>query len=422
MAAETTTTLDGQFKRRYADRMEDLVPDHADFAEAIPFTAKPKLGASFEFPARVRRAQGYTFSAAGTMYQLNSAVPGLTTPARVTMSSYTMREQIAYDAAAAGIGNDDAFGDIFDVVVTDMINTMGLHREIAILYGQTDIGLVTGAGSSSTSKAYTLTNPTSAIGLWLQLEGAPVDVYDPTYANKRNSTGDLTVSAVALNADGQRVDITLTGAAADNNAVQAGDAIVPKGWVGGSMAGVDKVCTNTGSLFGINAGTYSLWKANMLSAGSAEMTMLMATRLASIQVQRSGLKGKRLKMFYSFPTWNDLNNNHAALRRFAQSTKSGLDLGAMDSITYYGPGVAIDISPSGIVKNGEAFLGEWNTVKRVGASDLSFTLPGSSPGEEKFFMQVPDYAGYELRGYWQQCIIPQRPAALSKMTGIINSI
>lgn len=422
MAAETITTLDGNFKRRYGDKLEDLVPDHSDFAQAIPFTARPKLGASFEFPVRLKRSQGATFAAAGTAYTLQAAVPGLTAPARVTMASYTMREQIAYDVATSATSSEEAFGDAFDEIVRDMINTMGLHREVAILYGQSHIGAVTAAGTSTATQAYTLTKASSAIGLWLQLDGFHCDVYDPTLATKRNTTGDMVISLVALNTDGQSVDFSLTGAAADNAAVVAGDVIVPVGWVAGSFSGVDKIVTNTGSLFGVSASTYNLWKSNTLSAGSAEATMLLLTRLASIQVQRSGRKGKVLKAFCSYPTWNDLNNNHAALRRFTSSQKAGVDLGSMDSIKYYGPGVGIDISPSGLVKNGEMFMGEWSTVKRVGATDLTFTLDGNSPESPKFFHHLQDTAAYEIRGYWQQCIIPTRPAALSKLTGIVNSI
>lgn len=418
---ETLTTLDGMFKRRFGDGLENLVPEWADFAEVIDFQKRPKLGDDFRFPVRVKRAQGFTFSSGGTAFSLNNAVPGQLAPASVTSTSYVMREQIAYDAAASATSSDDAFGDVFDEVVKDMMNSMGFHRELFILYGQSDLGRTAGAGSSAASVTFTLTTATSAIGMWLQLDGAPVDVYDPTLTTQRNTNGALVVSAPTLGSNGIDVSITLTGAAADNNAVQAGDAIVPRGWVAGSSNGLDKIMTNSGTLFGISASTYPLWRANTLSAGSAEATMLLLTRAAAIQVQRSGRKGKKLKAFCSFPTWSDLNNNHAALRRFANSTKSGLDLGAMDGITYYGPGVAIEVSPSALVKAGEMMMGEWDTVIRVGATDITFTLPGGSPDNPQFFRELENSAGYEIRGYWRQALIPKRPAALTKITGIVNS-
>ena len=111
-----------------------------------------------------------------------------------------------------------------------------------------------------------------------------------------------------------------------------------------------------------------------------------------------------------------------ALRRFAQSTKSGLDLGAMESITYYGPGVAIDLQPSALVWNSEIYMAEWDSIHRMGTSDITFTLPGSSPDNPKFFHEIAGKAGYEIRGYWRQFIVPKRPACLTQVTGIVNSV
>ncbi len=422
MSDETTSTLNGYFKTRWADRAEDLTPDFNDFADAMPFKSRPKLGKDFQFPARVKRAQGFTFASGGDLFDLNDAVAGLMQNATATQTTYVMRERISYDAAAQATSGEDAFGDAFDEIIRDMLNSMGFHRELFLLYGQKAIGLTAEAGSSATSHTYTLSTASSAIGLWLQFDGAPVDVYDPTLVTQRNSNGALTVSAPTLTSDGQTVEITLTGAAADNLAVQSGDAIVPRGWVSGSGIGVKKIAENTGSLYGISASSYPLWKANTLSAGSAEATMLLLTRAAAIQVQRSGRKGKKLKAYCSFPTWNDLNNNHAALRRFAQSTKSGLDLGAMESITYYGPGVAIDLQPSALVWNSEIYMAEWDSIHRMGTSDITFSLPGSSPENPKFFHEIAGKAGYEIRGYWRQFIVPKRPACLTQVTGIVNSV
>lgn len=422
-AAETTTTLDGMYKTRYVDDMpEDLVPDFADFAQAIPFKARPKLGKEAKFPVRVKRPQGFTFDEGGDDFTLNDAIPGKMLPATATQTTYIMRERIAYDAVADATSSEDAFGDAFDDLVKDMLNTMSFHRELWLLYGQTEIGLTAEAGSSATSHTYTLSKASSAIGLWLQFDGAPVDVYDPTLTTKRNTNGDLIVSSPTLDTDNQTVIVTLTGAAADNAAVVSGDAIVPKGWIGGSGIGIRKIVGNSGSLYGISASTYPLWKSNSLSAGTAEATMLMLTRLAAVQVQRSGRKGKRLKAFCSFPTWNDLNNNTAALRRFTESTKSKVELGTMDTITYYGPGVAIDIAPSALVMNSELYMGEWSTMRRLGASDISWSLPGASPNPDKFLHEVPDKACYEIRGYWRQLLLPKRPACLSRLTGIANSV
>lgn len=418
-APETVTTLNGMFKVRYADSGVDLVPEHSDFARLIKFESRTILGDSFQFPVRVRRAAGATYAAGGDAFDLNDAIAGKTVNVTVTPQSYVLRDQIAYDAAASAASSEAAFGDVVDEVVKDMQNAGSLHRDISILYGQSDLGTFANAGGANATESYSLTVATSAPGMILQLEGSAMDVYDSTLSTKRNSTGALTLGSISIGADDQ-VSFTLTGATADNDAVQAGDVLVPKGFVAGSMVGIDKICKNTGTLFGVNGATYGLWLANTYNVGGAALTMLDVTRAAATQVMRSGRKGKKLTLLVSYATWNNLNNNAVALRRFAESTKSKIDLGTENLISYHGPGVTIDVVPCGIIKNGEAFMGEWESVKRVGASDLTFNLPGSSPDSPKFFHQLEGKAAYELRMYWRQAIVPMRPACLTKFTGIVN--
>jgi hypothetical protein len=421
-AAETTTTLDGLFKTRYVDnKPEDLIPDFNDFASLIPFESRPKLGKEAKFPARVKRSQGFTFAAGGNMFDLNDARPGLLVEATATQTSYVMREQIAIDAAAGATDTEDGFGDAFDEIVRDMTNTMAFHRELWLAYGQTGIGVTAGAGSSSAAVTYTLTTASSAIGLWLQLDGAPVDVYnDSSLTTKLNAVGALVVSEPTLLSDGQTVSIKLTGDAADNAAVTAGAYIVPLGWKAGSGNGVRKIAYNTGSLYGINATTYPLWQSNQIAAGGAAASMLLLTRAASIQVQRSGRKGKKLTALCSFATWNDMNNDLAALRRFGDSMKGKVELGTQDTISFYGPGVGIDIKPSALVWNSEIIMGEWSSFRRLGASDITWGLPGSSPIPDKYVHVLQDKAAYEVRAYWRQLLMPKRPACLTVISGIVN--
>lgn len=421
MAAETITTLDGFFKIRYADKLEDLVPDFNDFAGVIPFKSRPKLGKQINFPARVKRAQGFTFAAGGDDFTINAAVPGKTVEATASQYSYVMRDRISYDVAAAATSSEDAFGDAVDEIVRDMTNSMAFHRELSIFYGQKAIALFAEAGTSATSNTLTLTKASSAIGLMLQLDGASFDVYDPTLVTQRNTNAAFVMTVPTLDTDNQTVIITLTGNATDMDAIQVGDALVPRGWIGGSMIGIKKIAENAGSLYGIDAATYPLWKANTFNVGSVEATMLAITRAAGVQVQRSGRKGKVLKAFCSFPTFNDLSNNLAALRRFGDSMKTKVELGTMGKICFYGPGVAIEIEPSALIWNSELYMAEWDSFERVGATDLTFTLPGSSPESPKFFENVADAAAYEIRGYWRQLVRPKRPACLTQLTDIVNS-
>ncbi len=87
------SNLNGWFKVRYG-KMQEVVPDYAIIAEKIPFEARKsdKLGLSYDFPVRMRRTMGWTFSAAGTPFTLNAPVSGQMVNASVTAQSFVLRE------------------------------------------------------------------------------------------------------------------------------------------------------------------------------------------------------------------------------------------------------------------------------------------------------------------------------------------
>lgn len=420
----TISTLSGFFKKRYG-KLSEAVPEHAIMHEKIPFEQRKadKLGQSYDFPVRMRRAMGWTFSAAGTAFTLNSAVAGQMVNATVSGQSFVLREQISYDAAAYATSSEEAFGDTFDDVVKDMANSAALAREIAILYGNSDIGVIAIDGTNNATQDLTITVASCSVGLWAQMEGGKIDVYDTTLATKRNAANDITVNSVTPVESGTyngSVLVNVTGNATELDSIVATDRIVPKGATSTSwMVGVDAIARNTGTLFGIAANTYPLWKANLYSVGTAELSMLKLTKAVGRAVVRSSMAP--MTALVSVPTWTDLNNNHAALRRFAESTKGGLDLGT-SKITYYGPNGKLDIEPHPHIKNGEAFCADWSLFKRIGASDLTFQLEGGTPETPNFFQHLENVAAYEMRCYWSQAIIDTRPAGLVKLTDIVNSV
>jgi hypothetical protein len=54
-APETTSTLDGIFKRRYADNVTNLLPDFAYLLKKIPFNKRTGLtGELMQIPVRVK--------------------------------------------------------------------------------------------------------------------------------------------------------------------------------------------------------------------------------------------------------------------------------------------------------------------------------------------------------------------------------
>lgn len=418
--ATTIASYDGYFKELYGE-LSQTIPEFSYLSEQIPFKEGERVGDSYHFPVRVQRSHGWTFESganSGTAFALNAVKSGAMKDASLAGATFVMRESFAYKAVlSATQAGKAAFGDLFDEGVEDMHNTASVMREICLLYGGHSIGTVTANGSSATSITVTVTAATSSLGMFAQLEGAYIDVYSAVGGTKRNAVGPLEVTAVDWVDSAGTVTFTSVGAAADNAAIVAGDLIVPYGADSKWFSGIDAIARNTGTLFGIAANTYTVWKANAASAGSAELTFSKLTKATGQSAMRSGV-GK-MTALVSIPTWSDLNNNTAALRRLPEN-KGKVELGA-ESIVYHGPTGPLEIMPHPFVKGGEAFVGDLKQFRRVGASDLTFSL-GVSGQAERFLRELSDNAGFEIRCLWDQALVCRKPRSLTKISSIVNSV
>lgn len=413
--AVTSTTLDGWFKDRYETEGRDIVPEHSDYGEAIRFATAEKLGDEYVFNVRVRRAHGMTWGGtAATAFALNPVASGQTTSGRQLGYQAILREHVAYGVVSRAQSTKEAFGAAFDDVVRDMRNAMAFYRELNMIYGGNSIGTIAGAGSSATSVAHVITEAMWAPGLWAQMEGAPVDVYSAPGGTKRNTTGALVVS----NVDFDTRTVTLTGAAADNNAVQANDVIIPFEADGNWFDGLIELVPNSGTMHGINAATYGLWRGNSIPAGSAALTFAKIQRACARIAFRGGM-GKLVARVNPF-TWADLNNDAAALRRYAAKMRQEADLGT-EKLVFYSQTGEIEIKPHPMIKASHCFITADRYFKRVGSADMTFRLPGVQGQQERFFRELEGNAGFELRQWWDQALVSLKPACSALITGITNS-
>lgn len=418
----TVSTLDGAFKERYADKLQDIVPYWSVIAEDIKFDQAKKLGDSYHFPMRVKRAHGVTFNGDGSAFALNDALSGSTVDGNANSTSFLLREQVSYAAASRATGSVEAFKSTFDLVVLDMTNSASFYRELCLLYGQSTLAGAFSASATTAATTGTMTVSASqwAPGLWAQMEGAKFTLSTAAGAAPLNTVRVTSVDMTSRVLTVQNISGNVSNI---KDAAASGYVAVPVGQGYASaysiFPGIDRICTNSTTLYGVSAATYGIFKANSHAAGGAALTMTKVCGAAAEAAVRSEM-GKRV-CYISTAAWTDLNNDHAALRRFGESTRAGLDLGTQ-RITYYGPTGEIEIVPHPMVKGGEAFLVDPRHLKRVGSSDISFALPGTIEGQQpRFFRELESNAGFELRCWWDQTLISDRPAAHTKITGIVNS-
>lgn len=418
--ATTMAAYDGYFKELYGE-LSNTVPEHAILAEKIKFSEAERIGDSYHFPVRLQRSHGWTFesgSNSSTAFTLNAVKTGVMKDASLSGSIFVMRESFGYKAVlSATSAGKQAFGNLFDEAVEDMFNTASAMREITMLYGAGTIGTFNEAGPASTTATLDLTAASSSLGMLSQLEGAYIDAYSAVGGTKRNSNAAIEITAVEWDAASGICTLALSGNSSDIDAIAVGDVAIPYGADSKWFSGIDAIATNTGSLFGISATTYPTWKANEYSSGSAGATMGKLTKATSLVAQRSGV-GK-LTALVSTPTWADLNNNVAALRRLTEHSGK-VEIGT-EKITYHGPTGPLEIMAHPFIKQGEAFILDFAQFKRVGASDLTFNL-GIGEQNDKFLNELADKAGFEIRCLWDLALICRRPRSMCKVTSIVNSL
>jgi hypothetical protein len=424
------SSAEGMWKDVFGE-LENTVPEHAMLAKDIPFKDRARLGKNYVFPVRLRRGHGVSFANGATSltaFTLAAVRSGQTDDATVSGAMFVGRESFAYKAVAAGLsGGKQAFTDVFADGVEDLYTTAGFYLEAFMLYGQTSFGAFSEAGPNATTATLDISVASTAPGLLAQLEGAAIDVYsDTAFGTKRNSNALIGITGFSYDPGTGVGQLSIAGNATDIDAIAVGDVFVPVGFYNSghmTVAGLDKILTTTsGSLFGIDTGTYPVWAGTTYDVGSAAVTFLKMIKAGISIAARCPHMDEAIKVYCSPATWTDLNNNHAALRRMGESTKGGLDLGAK-KITYYSnAGSSIEIVSHPMVKQGEAFMGFPSLATRGGVSDITFNLNKETGQNERFLRELPDSAGFEIRVMWDQFMILRKPKGWTKLINIVNSL
>jgi len=412
----TTTTMDGLFKRIYADKLKDLIPKNAKLIKRVPFETRKKLGDTFEQPVCVANEGGVTYALAGAgAFPLNDAIAMTTKNARVPSLQMVMRSQMDLETAAkATSGGDAAFRASIELMVQSMTNSTTHRLECSMLYGSTGLGQISTASAvSSTVTTVTISALTWAIGIWAGCENHKVDIYE--------SAGQVGAASFTITSvDPENKQMNLTGSVSDSTILVAdatgtgvGLDIFFKGSYGNDMNGIDKIITNTGNLFGIDASAYNLWKGNSYAAAGA-ITVDKLLKCTTVAIGKGGLN-EGVVAYLSPTNFAVINAEVEGYRRLdsSYSTKK-TSLGSEGFALYCQSGI-MEIEPHSMVKDGEAFIGPVSTIKRIGACDVQYTHPGM---DEKFFHELNDNAGFELRNYSNQAIFINEPAKWTKMTGI----
>ena len=420
MAVTTNTkaTLDTMFKRSVADKVNKLMPTSSVIQKLYPsLEAKAKLGREYLCPVALTFEHGITYGD-DTAFLLNAPVAGVYAEAKLSSAPVILRSQVSQSAANRLANDDKAFLSWAGLRAEIMKTSLAKRAELSMLYGGSGLATV----ASVSGQTITISAATFSGATWGGMETASIDIWAPT-GNTRRLSGQTALPGVPANSyEVQSVDptartITVVGTL---TGVTAGDVI----WLAGSrdaasgnvieMLGMDAICRNTGSLFGINATTYQLWRAGSYNVGGA-ITFGHILKAAAIPVVRGGAEGEAI-LFISPDKYETLNSDYSAYRATDASYKAGKGINGVESLEFHYQAGMINIMPHPFCNPGDGFLFNKDSFQRIGATDLTFDT--NVNGEGEFFLPLANNAGYELRCQYDFSLFCNSPAKVVKLTNI----
>lgn len=402
MSANTPTSLGSRLKQRFNKGITNIIPMPSDLMRRLQFKSDLSPGASAEFDIQLAPELGFTQGTGN--YALYGAVAQASARATVTGYSLTLQSQVSYDMISRAESTDKAFESFSSSKFLGMVSSFRMREEYLALLGRDQgIGRVTGNSSGTLTIRADTWIPALASGLI----GATVTAWDAkqtaTTASGSQHNGDLTVSAVSL----ANRTITVTGT---NSAVVSGDYLYFKGdYATSSRIGLLAIANNTGTLFGVAAGTYPLWAGNTHDLGTSAIT-LGKILAGAAKAGEKGAVGVKLVCYVPVSAFQSLVADESALRTYSaeKAAKNGFE-----TITFLGATGPIEVVPHLFMPDGVALMWPEEYTYIIGSTEATTRL--NKDGDILFDLE--GYAAKEMRMFSDTCgVFCERPGYCVVMT------
>lgn len=417
MATEnSTSTLTGNFKQIYGERILDLIPNVTRVTRMFDFQYAEALGDQFNQPVDLSQEHGVTYAAANTEnITLLDPTAGQMANALVNGSQIYARSRVNYEAMVkANAAGTKAFAKATAHIVKRLTNAAGKRLEAMMLHGRRGWGTIATGGvtGSGTTRAWVISDASWAAGLWAGSKNMTLDVFAADYTgSKVNSNAKVTIVSVDI----ANKTINVSGNATDLTAITAGMHIFPESASPSTeCAGIDAIIRNTGTLFNISASDYELWKGHVVSSvGRPTMSAFLGGVRRAVEL---GLV-EDTTAIVSPKCFEVLNDDVAALRKYdsSYSTKEGVN--GVEEIKYHGQSGVLTIMPHLFQKDGQAFVVAEKEWRRIGATDLTFINRGVN-GEEKLVLELPNSPAAEMRCMFHGALFCEAPAHAVILDGL----
>jgi hypothetical protein len=388
----------------------------ARISDRVGFEQAVAIGNKFHQPVRLSQEHGFTYSAAGTSStttttSLINPVAGLIGDAQVAGAQIIGRHGVDYEAIARSMNGDkSAFISATKEVVRGASAAAVKRLEISMLHGGRGIGTISSVSGSGTTRAWVITDATWSPGIWAGMEGATLDVLEPSDLTTKVN-GDAAVTLVSVDVANKTLNVS--GDADDMTDIAAADVIFfETASATTEMAGLDKILRNTGSLFNLDASSHARWGGNIHSnTGPLSFGKL----IEAVGITSSYGASAPACAMVSPKAFEVLNSDQAALRQYdvsyAANAKSGFR--GLKFVCQVGE---IEIVSNPFAKDGSAHVFVPTETKRIGATDLTFIRRHGD--SEALILENTSTAGAEMRCYSHQAIFVEAPRHTVVLDGI----
>jgi hypothetical protein len=380
-----------------------LIPDGVKLLNAVKFVRKEKRpGADYNQSVILGMEHGVSFAEPDEgAFALNPPISGVIKQASIKGYQMVLRSAMAFDTMfAADSAGERAFEESTKYIFQAMMDSMSKKLEIRLFYGQSGLASI----QAPVGNVLPIAAGEWAPGIWGGAENMRIEIYSSADVLR----GDCKVVAVDFDNKTITVDALPAG-------VSSTDIIFEYGSKGKEMAGLHKIITNNGSLFGISAAQYSLWKGNSHAVSGVLSFNKLAKGLAKPVAK--GLQSD-VTVYVNPASWANLMTEQAGTRRFDVSYKSGgTAQNGFEALEFYSQNGKMTIVSSIFVKEGFAYSVNHDQFLRVGSTDLTFKNPFSN---EDFFHLLENNAGVGIRCYTNQALFCNKIGHQLVFTGILN--
>ena len=400
--AVTASSFANLHKIVYKGKDINAVPQSSVLQKLFPLE-KDKIGASLDVPVQMKNSHGATYTG-NALVTLNADAPAVFAKASIVGYELILRDYLKSKDASTMVSSEQAYRKGTAQIFKNLLAAHSLRVELGMLYGQSAAGI--GEVSANSSGVLTITLASWIPFIWPALLGATLEAFT---SGGTQHNGDLVVSNYSISAR----TVTVTGT---NAAVVAGDLLFLKGSRSADLIGIDKIATNSGSLFGINAATYPLWGGSSYSAGSAALTRQKVLAAAAVSAQAGS--SEDLYLLCSISTAMNLADQESVL--VSHAGKDSEKVNGAEYLSYLSPtGGKVKVIPVPVCKEGEAFLVGAEEMKCFGNSEVKVESVGVEDCNPFFYDN--DTNSWQYRSYSDLTMFTEVPAHVVKIVGIINS-